>query len=144
MYEDEQHDCSKAGWCYYRKPNRGGKYVRKDRSKAYTYLSSEMVWFKHEGCGVRSEGIDGQARQTVGPVYAESTLSTRFSLEQTRDGKPYSVAEAAGSHTRPRIHCSIGQGCLLLRPILSMPLCSSLVSLRMIAQQSQSRALLGN
>jgi hypothetical protein len=24
-----------------------------------------MVWFKHEGCGVRSEGIDGQARQTL-------------------------------------------------------------------------------
>jgi hypothetical protein len=133
---------AKLGWCWCRKPNRGGEYIRKNASNAYTYLSSEFVLFKHEGCGVKSEGIDGQAGRRRGPVYVECTPSTRFSLEQTRDGKPYSVAEAAGSHTRPRIHCSIGQGCLLLRPILSIPLCK--ISLRMIAQQSQSQTLLGN
>ena len=93
-----------SGW--YRKTSRSGEYVRKYAGKANTYLSSKLVLLDHEGCGVKSEGIDGQARQTEGgPVYPDYTPSTRFSLEQARDGEPYSVAEAASARrTRPRIH----------------------------------------
>lgn len=127
------------GWC--RKTRERGEYVRKNASEAYTYISSYLVWsFVDHGDMWKSEGIDRQARRGRRPVYVKCTHSTRFfHLQQTRD---FSRIRLPNAHTRLHISVdSIGQRCPLLQPI---PLCSYQVSLRMIAQQSQSQTLPGN
>ena len=84
----------------------------------------------------------------------QCTQSTRFSYNQhvMSDDKPRMLfgspsarhIQGGGGGGKGLLLCTIGLRCPLLHPTLSIPLCSSQVSLRMIAQQSQSQTLLGN
>ena len=59
MYEDEQYECGKPRMGLVSQEGRGSKlYIRKNGSKAYAHLPSELPPSDHDD--VKIEGIDVQ------------------------------------------------------------------------------------